>query len=1253
MDTSSTPLSSQSSAPITTPEYRLGLGVMMALMFMIGFLTCLNDILVPHLKQVFALNYTQIMLVNFTFFTAYFVMAIPSGRIIARIGYKRAIMVGLCTSGLAGVLFYPSAEFVSYPLFLFSLFVLASGFTLLQVAVNPFASALGPQETASARLTLTQAFNSLGTFIAPRVGGVFILTSAVAIGVSDPIARSLNEARSVQLPYLFFAGMLFLLALSILFIALPGVAMEEDNTTGTFRGAWSVRGLRFGVVGIFCYVGAEVAIGSLLINFMALPEIGGFTDVQGAQYVAYYWGGAMVGRFIGSALLARTKPGVLLSIYAGVAGTLCSVAVLTSGSIALWALIVIGLCNSIMFPNIFTLAIRKTGEHTGHATSLLTMGIVGGAIIPLTQGALADRVGLHSSFVLPIFCYCYILWFALRGWSSENVNTRQSFSLPIAVLFVLLSGATLLPLHSAERLSQSVSGVTSMTTIEHGVRLITKNAVCELTVYAPTIIRVRMAQTQDFMTDSRIGSPFSVVAEPLATRYTIKEQADHILLETDSLDVVIRRTPLRISFQTKSGRIINEDDASFGVSWIGNEVTNYKRIFPDERFLGLGEKAGGLDKRGSAYTNWNTDNPAYPTWGVGSDPLYTTIPFYIGVHSSSLLYGIFFDNTYKSRFNFGASNNRCMSFSADDGEMNYYFIYRSTIPTLIEDYTHLTGRMPLPPKWALGFQQSRWSYYPDTEMLAIARTMREKNFPCDVMYSDIHYMDDYKIFTWHPTRYKQPRETIQGLRALGMRLAVIVDPGIKVEKGYSAYDDGLVKKIFVQYPDGEPYTGQVWPGWCHFPDFTVASAREWWSKRIGEYVRDGVQGFWNDMNEPATWGQMIPDLVQFGFDGNTATHKKAHNIYGFQMARSSYEGAKKEMNARPLILTRAGYAGIQRYSAVWTGDNVASDDHMMLGVRLMSSMGISGVPFIGTDVGGFIGTTSKELFARWIAVGAFSPFFRVHKEHNNLDSEPWSYGETVEHIAREYIRLRYRLMPYLYSAFYQASTKGIPVLSPLALHIPFDKNAYDGAVQEQFMVGGSLMVVPVASTDKFRKVYLPKLAQTDDVWYDAFSDVKHSAGTYSIVETPIEKTPLFVRGGGILIMQSQTLHTGESPNDTLYLHLYRGMSGSTVQWYDDDGETYAYQRGVYAHREIRYDPQGDVLSISKQEGSMLSRYKWMKIIQHGVDRELSSLWQKGNVRLMTPYNEDERMDKHDVRGHIVVRVQTLPWQMQAIRIDLR
>ena len=399
--------------------------------------------------------------------------------------------------------------------------------------------------------------------------------------------------------------------------------------------------------------------------------------------------------------------------------------------------------------------------------------------------------------------------------------------------------------------------------------------------------------------------PMPSLLHPKSPTFTILDQPDNIVLKTASLVLTITKYPVRFSFYTHHDQLINEDDV-FGTSWNGEQVTTYKKLQDGERFIGLGEKTGPLDRRGHGYENYNTDNFAY---SPNADPLYCTIPFYIGVHHN-LAYGIFFDNSYKSFFNFGASNNRFASFSADTGEMNYYFIFDYSVAGIIKHYTNLTGRMEMPPLWSLGYQQCRYSYYPDKEVLIAANTFRDKDIPADVIVLDIHYMESYKIFTWSKRDFPNPKELISKLKELGFHVVVICDPGIKIENGYKAYEDGAKDDVFIKYPDGTNYAGQVWPGWCNFPDFTNPKAREWWKEQIKEYINVGVTGLWNDMNEIATWGNMLPENIEMDFEGNKSSMRQGRNIYGMQMARSSYEGAKSWMkNHRPFNLTRSGFSG--------------------------------------------------------------------------------------------------------------------------------------------------------------------------------------------------------------------------------------------------------------------------------------------------------------------------------------------------------
>ncbi len=412
-------------------DYTFPLTALTSLFFMWGFLTCLNDILIPHLKNVFELNYTESMLIQFVFFTAYFVCSLPSGWIVKKFGYKNGIIIGLMVAGIGALLFYPSAAFRSYPFFLFSFFVLASGITLLQVAANPYVTILGKPETASSRLNLTQAFNSLGTTIAPYFGSLLILSVAVksaeemkALSPAELEAYKLAEAAAVQIPYVGLAAALFVIAGIFAFIKLPDFRngetnsdiLDENNLDHLHNSAWKYRHVILGAIAIFLYVGAEVAIGSFLVNYFGLPEIGGLKEETAGKLVSFYWGGAMVGRFFGSAIQRVIKPGKMLGFNAIAAVVLLIVTMSTNGSVAMWSILAIGLFNSIMFPTIFSLGVAGLGKHTSQASGIIITGIVGGAIIPILQGGLADYVtGLHHAFIIPVLCYLFIAYYGFKG----------------------------------------------------------------------------------------------------------------------------------------------------------------------------------------------------------------------------------------------------------------------------------------------------------------------------------------------------------------------------------------------------------------------------------------------------------------------------------------------------------------------------------------------------------------------------------------------------------------------------------------------------------------------------------------------------------------------------------------------------------------------------------------------------------------------------------------------------------------------
>lgn len=407
--------------------YTGSLTVLTSLFFIWGFITCLNDILIPHLKAVFTLNYFQAMLIQFCFFAAYFVVSVPSGLLVEKIGYKGGIMAGLSIAGLGCLLFYPAAGLHVYPLFLTAFFVLASGITLLQVAANPYVTVLGPAETASSRLTLTQAFNSLGTTLAPYFGALLILSTAVKsanqislLNAEQLSAYQATQAATVQNPYLFLAAVLFGLAALFARLKLPQIdaqptQQEREAEPGS---AWQYPHLVLGALAIFLYVGGEVAIGSFMVSFLGQPEIAGLAEQDAGKYVSFYWGGAMLGRFIGAAVMRVLRPGSVLAFNAVMAALLVSVAVFGSGRLAMWSLLAVGLCNSIMFPTIFSLALAGLGRHTGQGSGILCAAIVGGAIVPVLQGLLADRIGIQPALGLPVLCYLYIAYY---GWRSVRV----------------------------------------------------------------------------------------------------------------------------------------------------------------------------------------------------------------------------------------------------------------------------------------------------------------------------------------------------------------------------------------------------------------------------------------------------------------------------------------------------------------------------------------------------------------------------------------------------------------------------------------------------------------------------------------------------------------------------------------------------------------------------------------------------------------------------------------------------------------
>ncbi len=714
-----------------------------------------------------------------------------------------------------------------------------------------------------------------------------------------------------------------------------------------------------------------------------------------------------------------------------------------------------------------------------------------------------------------------------------------------------------------------------------------ENAKLKLQFYTSHIVRVVWSRQPN------MGTAYQPAESPENPKLKVVETDEFFAFQTNVFNLTLLKSNGQLIFKDLNNLVINEDHPNLGMIWLGDEAICHKSLHGSERFVGLGEKTGNIDRRGSSFVHWNKDYFAYQT---DSDPLYASIPFYMGIVKEGF-YGIFLASPTRSTFDFAASNQRFVSFSVECGEMDYFYISGQSLFEVIEHYTWLTGRPYLPPLWSLGFQQCRYSYYPENEVRAVAKHFRDRKIPCDVLYYDIHYMDAYKVFTWDKNRFPHPEKLNSDLKSMGFRTVAILDPGIKKEEGYKPYETGLTRDIFVKYPDGEPYLAGVWPGLCHFPDFGHEAADGWWASFFPTLVAEGISGFWNDMNEPAVWGQTVPKILIHRLKTGTHTHKEVHNLYGYNMAKATYLAAQKALSGqRPFVLSRSGFAGIQQWAALWTGDNVAYDEHFLLGVRLVVSLNMSGVSFCGFDVGGFVGESSSDLFMRWISTAAFVPFFRMHTMINSRDSEPWSYGEQAEEVAKNYIRFRYRMLPYLYSLFAQAWQKGTPVLRSMALYYPHQKESYSQDFQNQFFVGEFLLVCPLESIQKITKVFLP-----EGLWYSLYDDSIFQGDKEYFWESPPEKLPVFVASSSILTLQLPVDHTGQSTEDkTLQIHVYQGNTAKKFVYYEDDGHSFDHQNGGYCIRELSYLPEKETLVIGQTQGKLKSRYEKIGIYFHGV-----------------------------------------------------
>ena len=721
---------------------------------------------------------------------------------------------------------------------------------------------------------------------------------------------------------------------------------------------------------------------------------------------------------------------------------------------------------------------------------------------------------------------------------------------------------------------QPVGTVTACTRTAQGVQLACADgATVFVSLLAPDLVRVRTlfagqpAAPDHSWAIARTDWP--------APDWQLREDPAAITLTTAELEVVIHRAPLLVEFRdAATHRLINADARPAARDPKSGALAAAKRLGFDEHFYGLGEKAARLDRRRGKFTMWNSDTPGYT---AGTDPIYQSVPFYLGVDAGQA-YGIFYDNSHRATFEFGFLTQESADYSAAGGVLDYYFFHGPALKKILGRYTELTGRMPLPPLWALGHQQSRYSYYPAAMVEQVVAQYRARNLPLDVVHLDIHYMDAYRVFTWNQDRFPDPAGLTARLAREGVRVITIIDPGVKYQPAnpaapgtdYAVFNEGLARDYFLRRQDGSLYIGEVWPGKSVFVDYTKEDARRWWGEQHSALTDRGVAGVWTDMNEPSDFvdksGESQKDVV-FDDLGAKTLYPQNRNTFALNMARATYEGLQRlQPDRRPFVITRAGYAGIQRYAVAWTGDNNATFESLALNVPMFASMGLSGEAFVGADIPGFIGRADGELLVRSYQVAAFAPFCRNHGAIDQYDHEPWRYGAPYEAMVRDALQLRYRLLPFLYTTIEEAHRTGVPLFRPLLLEFQNDESALN--LDDQFMVGAALLVAPVLRADqRARDVYLPA-----GRWYDfASGAVVDSTGQLRRVDAPLERAPIFVRGGSIVPSTIAMNHTGEKPWNPLRFDIYPDAGGAAHgELYEDDGLTPAYQQGALRRTAAAY-----------------------------------------------------------------------------------
>ena len=759
-----------------------------------------------------------------------------------------------------------------------------------------------------------------------------------------------------------------------------------------------------------------------------------------------------------------------------------------------------------------------------------------------------------------------------------------------------------------------------------------------ITALRDDVVRVRVGPAGELPEDAS----WAVLAASRTASAAVTQQSSEtaVRFSTAKLHVSVQKDPFQLTVTDLAGHVLLDQYPGSPIEYHGAAFRARFQSPADEHYFGLGDKPGPLDRRNEAFVDWNTD--AFG-WQESTDPIYKSIPFFM-TFRKGISAGIFLDNTWRSNFDFNKENRNGFAFGSEGGPLDFYVLYGPTPKEVVKAWGWLVGTTPLPPMWSLGYQQSRYSYYPEAEVRRIASRLRSERIPADVIWLDIDYQLNNRPFTIDPERFPHFDQMIQDLKAEHLHTVVITDlhiadlPG----SGYKPYDEGAAGDHFLKNPDGSTYVGVVWPGKAVFPDFTRKSSRDWWGTLSSDFVSKGVAGFWNDMNEPAIFdvaSKTMPDDTQHrieepGFNTRVASHLEIHNIYGMQNSRGTFEGLLKlEPDTRPFVMTRASYAGGQRYAATWTGDNSSTWNHLRQTTPQLINLGLSGFAMSGADVGGFAGSPQPELLTRWLEVAAFQPIDRDHTAKGTNPQEPWENGSQKDlDLRRRYIEERYHLLPYIYTSAEEMSRSGIPIMRPLFFEFP--NGGRDGQPLDlspgnnAFLLGPNLLVAQSPYPDEVDDytITLPPSG-----WYDYWTGarVKSSAEKQAVedsavadesvlIHNTVETLPVFARAGGIVPEQPLIQSTEEKPQGPLTVRVYPPTEPGQEcrgRIYLDDGVSYAYRKGDFLRERFSCaaTANGLTVTIAAREGSFAPWWNQLSIEVYGQTKAASGVKLGGNA----------------------------------------